>query len=258
MYGYSGGANAGVFASSLADSYAPELNIVGNTLGGTPVSPIDTFYMLNRGPSSGLAGAGSLGLAAAYPDVEAFVDSAFSPLGKATAARLRADGTCVPQVSTQFGFIDFFQLVSPPRDYLLEPVVRNAMARETLLQPQASYEVPVPKHPMYMYHAFFDETVPFNSSQQYVRQQCERGADIRWVVFPAGFHIGVEILGLPAAVDFLDRAFKGTLDRVVCGTPVPEVRLGSRRSVALLGHKRVAALKMANCKGTWNYEIGMK
>jgi hypothetical protein len=258
MYGYSGGASAGVFASSLAEAYAPELSIVGNSIGGTPVSPVDTFYMLDRGPSSGLAGAGSLGLASAYPDVEAFLESAFSSLGRATAARLRSDGTCVLQVNTRFGFIDFFDLVTPPRDFLLEPVVRNAMARETLLQAQASYEVPVPKHPMYMYHALFDEVVPFNSSLKYVQQQCERGADIRWVVFPAGLHIGVEILGLPAAVDFLDRAFKGTLDDVVCGTAVPEIRLGSRRSIALLGHSRVAALKKAHRKGTWSSEVGMQ
>lgn len=252
MYGYSGGANAGVFASSLAPEYAPELNVVGVSLGGTPVSPQDTFYQLNGGFASGLAGAGAVGIASAYPDVQQYLDEHVNAKGKPIIAGLKSDGTCVGQVVAQYGFINFFDLITPNQDFLLVAPARKALAKETLLQTQASYTVPAPKHPRFIYHALTDELVPFNSSQLYIQEQCAKGADIRSLIFPVGEHITTEILGIPSALSFLSSAFAGTLGSVVCGTIIPEVRLGSAASKRVLGSSRDSALRKAQSDGSWN------
>jgi hypothetical protein len=143
-------------------------------------------------------------------------------------------------------------LITPSQDFLLVTPARKALAKESLLQTQASYTVPVPKHPRFIYHALTDELVPFNSSQLYIQEQCAKGADIRSLVFPVGEHITTEILGIPSALSFLSSAFAGTLGSVVCGTTVPEVTLGSTASKQLLGSSRDSALRKAYSDGSWN------
>lgn len=244
LYGYSGGANAGVWTSSLAPGYAPELNFVGVSLGGTPVSPRDTFYFLNGGPSSGLAGAGALGIASAYPAAKAYINSIITAKGNATFAQLTADGACVNVVnSAALGNINFFNLVSPPRDFLGEAPIKAALQAETVVQAEASYTVPVPKHPVYMYHALTDELVPFNSSQAYVDEQCKKGANIRRSVFLLGEHITTEFLGIPSALDFLGKAFRGTLGGVICGTEIPTISLKSSQASKIVGSGNAAKLQ---------------
>ncbi|PWN21692.1 putative lipase precursor [Microstroma glucosiphilum] len=244
MYGYSGGANAGVFASSLAPGYAPELNVVGVSLGGTPVSPKDTFYFLNGGGASGLAGAGAVGLASAHPEAKAYLDSILTAEGNATFAKLTADGTCVNTVtSSEFSNVNYFDLVSPKQDFLGAAPISKALALETVIQAEASYTVPVPTHPVLMYHALTDELVPFNSSQAYVDEQCKKGADIRRVIFLLGEHITTEILGIPSALDFLGKAFAGTLSNVICGTTIPKIDLGTSASTKIVGSANDKALQ---------------
>lgn len=68
-YGYSGGAIACGWVASLHQKYAPELNVVGYALGGTPSNVSSTITNLNGGPFSAFGVAGVTGLLYAYPDL---------------------------------------------------------------------------------------------------------------------------------------------------------------------------------------------
>jgi hypothetical protein len=62
------------------------------------------------------------------------------------------------------------------------PVTSAILAKETLLQAQVSYTVPVPEVLRSMWHALPDEIVPFKPAQQYVQKQWAKGANIDWNV----------------------------------------------------------------------------
>ena len=67
LYGYSGGSIASEWASELAPTYAPELNVVGVAEGGIPVDYAHNLRYINGSPSwSGIMPGILLALTRAY------------------------------------------------------------------------------------------------------------------------------------------------------------------------------------------------
>lgn len=223
FYGYSGGAHTTAWAASLSGQYAPELNIVGASYGGTPVDPEHLLTSLSGGLFSGFGLAGLVGISSAYDELEALVMQHATAQGNKTIARIKESGTCVGQVVLEFPLLDVFGLADVP-NLLQLPTAQKYLKKETLLASKASYDVPVPRFPRLIYHALFDEIVPFNDSQGYIKEQCaaNKGANIQSLVLPIAEHLTGEVLGIPTAIAFLDKAFKGTTPDVVCGTVVPQ------------------------------------
>ncbi|GAC93902.1 lipase precursor [Pseudozyma hubeiensis SY62] len=221
MYGYSGGAHTTGWAVNLAGSYASELNIIGAAYGGLPASAKDTFTFLNgKSIFSGFALAGVSGLALGHPDMEAFIKPRLNAKGNQTLAQIRSRGECIGQVALGYPFLDVFSLVNDTNLLNEEPIV-SILKTETLVQAEASYTVPVPKFPRFMWHALPDEIVPFQPAQDYVTEQCAKGADINWNVYPIAEHISAELLGLLPGIDWLSKAYKGQAPKVACGGGVP-------------------------------------
>uniref|UniRef100_UPI003B9881A0 Lipase n=1 Tax=Kalmanozyma brasiliensis (strain GHG001) TaxID=1365824 RepID=UPI003B9881A0 len=221
FYGYSGGAHATGWAVSLSGAYASDLNIIGAAYGGLPASAKDTFLFLNaKSPFAGFAIAGVSGLALAHPDMEAFIQPRLNARGRQVLQQIRSRGQCIGQVSTGYPFLDTFSLVNDTNLLNEEPIV-SILKAETLVQSEAGYTVPVPKFPRFMWHALEDEIVPFQPDAQYVKEQCSKGADINWNIYPVAEHISAELLGLVPALAWLETAYAGQAPRVLCGVGVP-------------------------------------
>lgn len=89
IVGYSGGANAAGAAAELWHNYAPEINVVGVSIGGIPADLNATTYRLDGGRFAGLAFAGAAGLGNVHADFDAFLDANLSEEGKRNFTRLR-------------------------------------------------------------------------------------------------------------------------------------------------------------------------
>ncbi|CBQ73810.1 probable lipase precursor [Sporisorium reilianum SRZ2] len=222
FYGYSGGGHATGWAVSLAGSYAPDVNIIGAAYGGVPTSTRDIFNFLNGGAFAGFAVAGVSGLGLAYPELEAYIEPRLNAKGQDALKRFRSRGYCIGQVVTSENFVDIYTLVNDS-NILNEPIPSQVLAKETLLQTQASYTVPVPKSPRFIWHALEDEIVPFKPAQQYVTEQCAKGANINWNVFPIAEHISAELFGLVPGLDWLSKAYRGQAPKVICGSSIPAI-----------------------------------
>ncbi|CAO1624284.1 unnamed protein product [Parajaminaea phylloscopi] len=254
FYGYSGGAHATVWATELHDSYAPELNIVGATHGGTPVDPEHLLTSLNGGPFAGFSAAGLVGVLSQHPDLYDFVYKYITEEGRQKLATLRSRGQCIQNVVLNYAFLDVFKLINY-KNPLQADIAQKVLKQETLLQAKASYKISVPKFPRYLYHALEDEIVPYNDSAQYVKDQCAGGANIQFVTLPIAEHLTGEIEGILPAIDFLDKAFKGTTPPVLCGTIS---LLPTSSAQTLLGTKGAAQLaKLQNNKAAFQGAAGM-
>lgn len=221
FYGYSGGAHSTVWATTLAASYAPSLNIVGAAHGGTPTSTKQIFNFLNGGPFAGFAIAGVSGIGLGYPAFEKYVESQLNARGVATLKQIRGRGFCLGQVVSSYPFVNAVRDLTTNMNLLNEPQVAKVLKQETLLQSEASWTVPVPKFPRFIWHALEDEIVPFAPAAQYVTEQCAKGANIFFSIFPVAEHITAEILGLAPGLLFIKQAFDGTNPKVICGTAFP-------------------------------------
>ena len=81
-YGYSGGSIATGWAASLQPSYAPNLNMVGWTFGGTPANLTSTLEHLNGGTPAGFAVSGVAGIVDEYESVADWINDKLTHKGK--------------------------------------------------------------------------------------------------------------------------------------------------------------------------------
>lgn len=79
LYGYSGGGFATEWATEYHASYAPTLNVIGAAMGGLPTNTTNTYLHVNGGGFSELNVLATLGLANAYPEVDAYVKKHILP-----------------------------------------------------------------------------------------------------------------------------------------------------------------------------------
>jgi hypothetical protein len=216
LYGYSGGAHTTVWASSVAASYAPRLNIVGAAYGGTPVDLRAAVALINKSPNAWLAGAGVFGLANAYPTLNRYFESQYTALGKANATLYRTPGYCAGNSK------------NPGADYLrmfktdvLAPgtVLSTIIDNESLLSTSSKLPIAVPRFPRYQFHGQLDDVVPFAPAQQYVNEQCAKAANIAFEVVPIANHVGAALVNFGRAKNFAFDALDGTLASITCGKP---------------------------------------
>lgn len=217
FFGYSGGGSATVWATNLQPVYAPEINVVGSAHGGTPIDTKATFQYLNGGFFSGFAGAGLVGVMNAYPELNDYVLANVNDKGREAVTKYRSSNYCLANVVAGYPFTNFYNFITVS-DPLNQPVPAKVLAKETLLQSKASYTVPVPKFPRYIFHGLVDEVIPYGVVKDFVKEQCAKGANIAFSTFALGGHLSTEVTGIPTAISWLKSAFDGTLKQPKCGT----------------------------------------
>ncbi len=221
LHGYSGGAHATAWAvNNFAGGYAADLNIVGAAYGGTPIDPRAILNFLNGGLFAGFAIAGVSGMSLGYPSLDKFILANLNAAGQAKIARYRGPGYCVGNVATGDPFTNIYSLIDTPAPLDQEPAF-TILKKESLLNRVAPTPRPVAKFPVLEYHGLLDEIVPKAPEDEYVAQQCLRGANIQYQIFPVSEHITTEVLAIPAVLLYLRQAVDGTTPKVICGTALP-------------------------------------
>lgn len=219
MHGYSGAAHATEWAASLSSSYAPELNIIGSAVGGTPIDIGTAYNYINKGYVAGLAAGALFGLAIGHPELQNEFSAGIGNMttaGNKTWFDMRAPGFCIPSKNLGYAFTDvnsYFNM--PPTE---NPVMQAVMAQETLLMSGSSVGVGVPKFPRFVYHSYLDEVVPIGPVAQYVREQCQHGANILYKDVYTPEHVVTAELMTGDVMVFLKNAIEGTLSTCTCGT----------------------------------------
>jgi hypothetical protein len=217
LYGYSGGAHATVWASTLAAVYASELQIKGAAYGGTPVDLVAAFNSLNNGDYALLAAAALFGLANGYPALDKYFVSKYTDSGRANATLFRTQGYCTGNQISDGKGKDYTAMFTT--NIFAATTPSQVFANESLLSKTTRSRYPVPNFPRYMYHSQTDEVVPFAPAQQYVDSQCGRGANLAFQAFSSGEHalLGLNPAVLWDALDFTSRALSGSLPPFACG-----------------------------------------
>lgn len=200
LMGYSQGGGAAAWAAELATTYAPELQLKGTAAGGIPGDLTAVAEFVEGGPVVALALLASIGLDAAYPelDLEAYLND------DGRALMEEADDLClvsVDGISTVFGTAFTSRMDYVDTDPLADPAWQARLAQNELGSTR-------PKGPVFQYHGLVDEMVPYAQAAQLRRTWCNRGATVTWAPLP-GEHVLGMVEGVVPALDWMSLRFAG-------------------------------------------------
>ncbi|MPZ67140.1 MAG: lipase [Pseudonocardiaceae bacterium] len=197
VWGYSEGGIGAGWAGELAPTYAPQLRIAGIASGGTPADLEPVVRHLDGGPFSGLALAGAVGLATAYPDLR--FRSILTPEGEAAVERISTQ--CVDEFTRDFAFRRLADLTTVDDPVALPQWQRVLDANRLGTTPPAA--------PVLLYHAALDELIPVTVARQLAADYCARDVTVRYLESPIDEHVSYAANAAPAAVTWLAERFAG-------------------------------------------------
>ncbi|KAL4803106.1 secretory lipase-domain-containing protein [Aspergillus unguis] len=208
--GYSGGAIATGWGAALQASYAPELNVKGWAMGGTPSNLTGTFLFLDNTTYSGFNPAAVDGLVkpSAYgAQLQPVLDAIITPKGQEILDY--ANSHCAPADLMHFANQSMFStdLQVLGRDLLQEPTI-NRIINDNLLGGIASE---LPMAPLLIYHAIQDNVIPYSYIPPLVDAWCKQGVSIQFKTYTTGGHVKAFISALPDKTKFIADAFTGDI-----------------------------------------------
>ncbi|KAE8223198.1 hypothetical protein CF319_g3731 [Tilletia indica] len=203
--GYSGGAHATAWAAQLYPTWAPELNIKGQILGGTPTNLSSVLLYLNKGSYAGFAAVGIVGEYVTYPDLHDYIATNIYPNGTALFKKLQTN-QCLLQVAFGYGRTDLFSYFKLP-----DPL-NSAPARKRLGQNLLGGDGSTLTIGTIMYHGTADDVIPYSDATAYAKKQCGKGAKVHFYSDEGRKHISEEGARGDSLVSWFDDILKGTAD----------------------------------------------
>ena len=200
LWGYSGGAFSTSWAASLAPTYAPELNVIGATMGGTPISLQNLAMHCMGNVFSGFMFAAILGLAHEYPDLAEELPKLIYP--EKLDYLYTAQDNCLVETLAYFAYATWDQYCIDGVGILDNPVVKGVLDQNNLLKSGL-----LPDCPFLIYSSTHDEVVPIEDTNELFEYWCSQGINIelRRDIFSG--HIITAIDGIGLAFNFIRDRF---------------------------------------------------
>ncbi|MFG1792531.1 lipase family protein [Nocardia sp. NPDC049149] len=205
LYGYSGGGSGSIRAAELRATYAPDVRILGTSIGGTPGNLVGIASYATR-EQPGLTGTsnftmwlGLASLAREYPDV-------FRPenLLNDEGQRLLRDfqSRCYATIALSGVYRPLSDYYQPGRSLETSPEILKVLQDNSLGQH-------IPDTPVLWWHGMWDELIPPSVVLPTVNSYWERGADLRFYTVPVPEHITNAVTGWPPAVAWTSAVLRG-------------------------------------------------
>ncbi|MEV0685116.1 lipase family protein [Nocardia sp. NPDC050378] len=209
MAGYSGGGMATAWAAALQPEYAPEVEIAGAAMGGVPMNLVSMLEGLGFGthPVFGLALAAGIGLEREYPQRFPISDQMNA---KGLAARASIADACTNDILASGagrGILDFAATTS---------MVQDPQARAVVEENSLELYDGAPVMPVFEWHSPIDGLIPVDAITNTVHRWCAAGTPVVTESTPTPDHLTAAVLGLPAALDWLDARLRGETAPSTC------------------------------------------
>lgn len=201
LWGYSGGGLATSWAAEAADSYAPELNVVGAVLGSPVGDPASAFARLNGTVLAALPTLVVEGLRRTYPSMNRLIDTYVADPGKKILANLEQRTTGVAMITLVMHDLDRYTTI-PLADIMATPEMLQIFQD---IQPGKS----APSFPLLVVQAVHDEIVACDDVDGQVARYRTMGAHVTYVKDRLSEHLSLHPIAAPMALDWLSDRFAG-------------------------------------------------
>lgn len=210
--GYSGGGLATSWAAAMHPTYASELNVKGWSSGGTPANLSALAEFIDGTVFSGFLPAAVAGLSkpSAYgAELKDYINSVATPEGKAVINRAENQCTVTDIAtwafqslkSTKFSSVGANLLTAGPAGDVLKQCVLGVDKELT------------PSAPLFLFNSKNDEVVTPKPAEFTRDAWCANGASISWLSVANGGHGTGAVVTLPQVLDFVNKAFSGTVPK---------------------------------------------
>lgn len=204
--GYSGGANAAGWAAELQPSYAPELNAVGFTFGGTPTNLTKLINDVDGGPYAGLIAVGAAGVENGNPELKRIFKKYVTKTGRKAFNYARKNCAFLASVPFAFQKIQTSKYFKDGRKVSEIPVLKDVLDDLTMGKKKGR----APRAPVFMYHAVTDEVVPYSAAKTTAKRWCNRGANVEFLTETfISEHIVAYLGTFAKMVKFIEDRFAG-------------------------------------------------
>jgi len=205
LFGYSGGSIAGEWASELAPSYAPELNIVGTAIGGIPVHLAHNLRYVNGSETwSGVMPAVLVSLGRAFGIK---VNKFASTYGKQVMAEVQDQ--CIGSFNGNYPGLRVQQLVKPRYHAFLKVRPFARTINKLIMGSTPGH----PLMPMFMGVGNADGTgdhvMVVKDVQGLAHEYCGEGVPVQLKVYEGAEHTQAGLQFFPEALAFLGERFAG-------------------------------------------------
>lgn len=203
--GYSGGAVAASWAAQLHPSYAPSINAVGFSFGGTPVNETAEIIRQDGTKSSAWVFSGLVGIAYAYDDLLEWITPRLTKKGREAFNYLREN--CLVNIGQKYGNKKLLSetYIRGGTHLLQEPIMAKILSQMNL----GTNKSLTPSAPVLMVHAKNDTSAPFSGAHQVAKWWTERGADVvlEADMDPKISHSETQLANVPTMLLFMEERF---------------------------------------------------
>ncbi|KAN0063127.1 hypothetical protein ACQY0O_004291 [Thecaphora frezii] len=241
LWGYSGGALATGWAAQKQPTYAPELNVLGASMGGLPCDLKASARRVNKTIAAGLFVGVMAGLSNAYPELQSWLDTHASEAGKKAFADAKV--TCFGPVMKNNINVDVLTtlFISGLVDPLESKVPAQVLEDNKLATGGATPTVAVQ-----IYHSLNDEVAPIATVDALVESWANSGSTIEYVRDTLSEHVTLSFTGCAAAIRWIENRFEGVPMPAQPGKPLITTvitSLDNEEARAVLGSSRQAELQ---------------
>ncbi|CAH2354320.1 putative lipase 1 [[Candida] railenensis] len=201
FWGYSGGGFTTAWASSLHPTYAPEINLVGASMGGVPV---DLHHVANYTMGTLFAGfiiSAILGLSHEYPDLDNLLTE-YTKSESILAHLKDAENDCLLEILSYYAFATWDNYFTDGEAVLDLPLVVNLTAENSIMNNGG-----IPTVPIFAYHSQMDEIIPVDDMDDLYDYYCGKGVVIDYHRGLYSGHIITAVTGAGLALNFIKDRF---------------------------------------------------
>ncbi|MEV6770753.1 lipase family protein [Nocardia sp. NPDC051030] len=205
LYGYSGGGSGSIRAAELRETYAPDVPLLGTSIGGTPGDLVGIAQYATQ-PQPGLAGTSSFtmwlgwaSLAREYPEVfrpEELLTEEGQQLLKDFEHR------CYATIALSGVYRPISAYFQPGKSLETSPEVLKVLRDNSLGHH-------IPDTPVLWWHGMWDELIPPSIVLPTVNSYWDRGADLRFYTVPLPEHLINAVTGWLPAVAWTSAVLRG-------------------------------------------------
>ncbi|MFI5042605.1 MAG: lipase family protein [Acidimicrobiales bacterium] len=200
VWGHSQGGHAAMFALHIADTWAPELHLVGVVAGAPPSQLLLINAALQTSPFKHYILMAAAGLNAAYGDAQAPLDEVLTPAG--LQALDQVDHGCSSDFAKALLGTDFKTLQrADPASVPTWAALLEANDPGRFTQPS--------KEPLLIIQGGNDEQIPVVSTQLLLGQLCKTGQVAQRWIYPGQSHAGVIAPSLADMLTWIGDRFAG-------------------------------------------------
>lgn len=200
VWGHSQGGHAALFAGRDAQSYAPDLELVGVVAGAPPSQLLLINAALQQSAYRHYIAMAAAGINAAYGDTAAPLDAVLNPEGLDFVTKI--DTLCSSDLGKAAANLDFSKLQKA--DPATVPEWRQLLVDND----PGAFTTPIPA-PLLIIHGGNDEQIPTASSALLFTQLCAIGQVAQRWVFPGQSHAGVILPSAPDMITWIGDRFAG-------------------------------------------------